>query len=90
MNKRISFLILVVAIVFSSVKAQSYPWYTQGRFAPSQRLEFKITNPLNRPVTNASVIIFRENFPMPDLHEMWITIVDPAGEPRPEPNDSAP
>ena len=88
MNNKFLFLFLLVGILSFSVDASDYPWYTQGSFAPRQRIEYKITNPLNRPITNASVIIIRENFPMLDLHEMWVTIVDPTGEPRPEPSDS--
>jgi len=84
------FLIIfsMVGMLSCSLNAADYPWYTQGDFAPALRIEYKITNPLNRPVTNAPVIIKRENFPLPDLHEMVITIVDPTGTPRPEPSDS--
>ena len=88
MNHKSLFLFLAVGISSCSVGASDYPWYTQGDFAPKQRMEYKITNPLNRPITNASVIIKRDNFPLPDLHEMVITIVDPKGDPRPEPSDS--
>jgi len=84
------FIASLLAVVFggSEAVAGTHPWYSQGDFAPEMRIEYNIKNPLNRAVTNASVIIRRENFPMPDLHEMVITIVDPAGEPRPEPTDS--
>ena len=78
----------IAGLLCCYVGAADYPWYSQGDFAPAQRIGYTITNPLNRPVTNASVIIKRDNFPLPDLHEMVITIVDPAGTPRPEPTDS--
>ncbi len=52
-------------------------WYTQGKFRPKQRLEFTITNDLDFDRENCSVSIKRENFPIPDLHEMWVTVVDP-------------
>ncbi len=56
---------------------EDYPWYTQGDFAPEARLEFNVSNPLNLDRENCPVVIKRENFPIPDLHEMWITVVDP-------------
>jgi len=85
--------LLIVSVIASfagvaSVAAGGDEWYSQGDFAPQARIVYKITNPLNRSVTDASVIIKRDNFPLPDLHEMVITIVDPDGEPRPEPSDS--
>ena len=88
MSNKFFFLFFAVGIASYSVGASDYPWYTQGRFAPPERIEFQITNPLNRPVTDASVIIKRHNFPLPDLHEMMVTVVDPTGIPRPEPSDS--
>jgi hypothetical protein len=52
-------------------------WYTQGKFKPKQRIEFTITNDLAMDRENCAVVITRENFPLPDLHEMWVTVVDP-------------
>lgn len=52
-------------------------WYTQGNFKPKQRIEFTLTNTLDIDRENCPVIIKRENFPLPDLHEMWVTVVDP-------------
>ena len=80
--------LLLAGLCTGTLSAQNYPWYTQGDFAPQKRIEFKITNPTNLEVQAAPVIIKREGFPMPDLHEMMITIVDPQGTPRPAPSDS--
>ena len=80
--------LLLAGLCTGTLSAQNYPWYTQGDFAPQKRIEFKITNPTNLEVKDAPVIIKREGFPMPDLHEMMITIVDPQGTPRPAPSDS--
>lgn len=52
-------------------------WYTQGNFKPKQRIEFTISNHLDFDRENCPVTIKRENFPLPDLHEMWVTVVDP-------------
>lgn len=52
-------------------------WYTQGKFKPKQRIEFTISNTLDFDRKNCPLTIKRENFPLPDLHEMWVTVVDP-------------
>lgn len=87
MKSRLLALFMLCACSAGSALA-SNPWYTQGDFAPEKRIEFQITNPTDVARENASVIISRENFPLPDLMEMCITIVDPAGDPRPAPSDS--
>jgi len=80
--------LLLAGLLSCFVGTAGNSWYLQGDFAPEKRIEYQITNPLNRRITNASVIIQRANFPLPDLHEMMITIVDPMGMPRPAPSDS--
>ncbi len=82
------FFALAAAALASAPLQGANPWYSQGDFYPAQRIEFQVTNPLNVARPNTPVIIQRENFPMPDLHEMIITIVDPSGDPRPAPSDS--
>ncbi len=79
------FLILAGTTLAASAAAQSAPWYTQGNFAPATRIEYTIVNPLAVERTNCPVVIPREAFPMPDIHEMWITVVDPQLPPAPAP-----
>ncbi len=62
-------------------------WYVQGNFRPSQRLEFTLSNKLDFDRVNAPIIIKRENFPVPDLHEMWVTVVDPGLPPYEGPSE---
>lgn len=81
-------LLLFFALMFLTTDSFANPWYTQGDFFPARRIEFRIVNPTNQYRINTPVIIKRDNFPVPDVHEMQITIVDPKGEPRPEPSDS--
>ena len=57
--------------------ATENPWYTQGKFKPMQRVEFTLSNTLDFDRVNTPVTIRRENFPVPDVHEMWVTVVDP-------------
>lgn len=80
--------ILAAFCCVSVVTAQNSNWYTQGDFEPAQRIEFKVTNPTNDVRINTPVVITRAGFPMPDLHEMIITVVDPKLTPRPAPADS--
>jgi len=62
-------------------------WYTQGKFKPKQRIEITLKNDLNFDRKNCPVTIKRENFPLPDLHEMWVTVVDPELPPYEGPSE---
>ncbi len=77
--------ILFLFLLLGCMQAQGQQWYTQGTFVPVVRIEYVIENPLNFDRENCPVIIRREEFPIPDLHEMWVTVVDPALPPAPEP-----
>ena len=57
-----AFLILVPGLS----NATENPWYTQGKFEPSQRLEFTLSNNLAIDRKNTPVIIRREDFPVPE------------------------
>ena len=67
---------LLVLVAWHASAGES-PWYVQGNFKPAQRLEFTLSNKLDFNRENAPVVIRREGFPLPDLHEMWVTVVDP-------------
>lgn len=75
------YVLILLALIgssgFSVVNAKE-DWYKQGKFKPKQRIEFTISNKLDFDRVNASVIIKREDFPIPDIHEMWLTVVDPS------------
>ena len=79
-------LLFVVLCFCMAGFPQSGSWYTQGDFAPRLRLKYTVENPLDTDRENSSVIIPRDNFPMPDLQEMWVTVVDPLLEPATEPS----
>jgi hypothetical protein len=79
------FSILIIAPWHSGAAENS--WYTQGKFKPLQRLEFTLTNTLDFDRENAPVTIRREDFPNPDLHEMWVTVVDPKLPPYEGPSE---
>lgn len=61
-------------------------WYTQGDFEPRSRVEIVIANDLNEDRSDTPVVIRRDQLPMlADIQELTVTLVDPAGEPRPQP-----
>jgi len=70
------FLAILILAPWQSLAGES-PWYSQGKFKPVQRLEFTLSNTLDFDRVNAPVTIRREDFPLPDVHEMWVTVVDP-------------
>jgi len=80
----LSFLLILSAGIWLS--AQDNEWYythEKGEadhlsFEPLVRLEFKVINPLDVERKNSLVTIRRDGFPLPDLHEMWVTVVDPS------------
>ena len=65
--------------------AQDGQWYTQGDFEPLQRVAVQVTNPLNLDRPNAPVIIAFDEFPVQDIAEMLVTVVDPSLPPAPQP-----
>ena len=83
--RRLCFLVLILAS--GQLAAEESPWYTQGKFEPVERLEFTIVNTLDIDRENAPVVIRREDFPQPDLHEMRITVVDPMLPPYEGPSE---
>ena len=90
-------LACILTVLFSGIvmKAQDDRWYYthetgephQVSFVPLQRLEYRVINPLDMERKNCLVTIPREGFPMPDLHEMWVTVVDPSLPPYEGPDE---
>lgn len=65
---------------------QAPGWYTQGDFRPAVRFAIALTNDLPVGRVNVPVAVRREQVPLADLHEMEVTVVDPAGTPDPDPS----
>ena len=80
---------LCILLVFASwyASAEENPWYEQGNFHPTQRLEFTLSNKLDFDRENAAIVIKRDDFPVPDVHEMWVTVVDPELPPYEGPSE---
>jgi len=78
--------IIIGVLIFLGVSGQENAWYfthktgeaDQLKFQPAARLVYTLKNTLDLERKNYPVIIRRDEFPMPDIHEMWITIVDPS------------
>jgi hypothetical protein len=68
-------------------QAAESPWYTQGTFVPTERIEIKLVNDLDEDRVNSPVILTPEQLPMlRGIQALTITLVDPAGQPRPAPD----
>jgi hypothetical protein len=70
-----------------SVTAQTKAgWYTEGKdYAPSKRIKFTVSNPLNIFIKDCPVVIHRNQLPVQNIPERWVSIVDPALPSDPEP-----
>ena len=84
---RITLFTLLLTFTPPAGAGEGRPWYAQGDFTPEARLEFSIDNPLDVDRQHCPVVIRREDFPLPDIHEMWITVVDPEAVPFEGPSE---
>lgn len=81
-------LLPLIFLAQAPALADEQRWYTQGEFAPAQRVEIIVKNPLDRGRHNNPVTIRRDQVTvLPDVHELAITLVDPSLPGRPQPSD---
>lgn len=78
--------VALAALTAVGLAAQDWPWYSEGDFHPTTRLAFDLVNELDEERVNVPVIVPREAFPVRDLHELDVTVVDPQLPPAPEPS----
>ncbi|MCE5231065.1 DUF4861 domain-containing protein [bacterium] len=88
MRKSLCVLVLLLGMVVRS-GAADFPWYVEysipeasGRqtgepFAPTARVVIEVTNPHDFAVPRAGVIVKRDQLPVTNLYEDWVTPVDP-------------
>lgn len=82
------FLIAQSPFAFAREFPDRNAWYTQGNFEPVQRVELIVHNRLDAERRMSPVTIRREQLTaLPDVHELAITLVDPARPGRPEPSN---
>ena len=72
-----SCLVVFISLSFA-VSAEEDGWYTESNFAPLTRVSIELVNTLDFDRTDCPVVITRDRFPIKDLHEMWVTVVDPS------------
>jgi len=65
--------------------AEPVGWYTESDYAPDIRIPCEIVNTLDIDRTDCPVVITRDMLPIRNLHEMWVTVVDPSLPPNPRP-----
>ena len=88
MNRRI----LTASVVFLSLLiggaaiAQDNGWYTEGNFVPEKRIKVTLTNRLTTEQKDCPVTIPRSMFPYQNIPQRYLTVVDPALPPNPEPS----
>ena len=83
MKRTICILFFLISISINGQGQQV--WYTQGNFTPAKRISITLKNELNFDRQDVPVAIPRSQFSFADFQDFDVTIVDPAGEPRPEP-----
>ncbi len=81
----ISFYLFVMLTGTADAEPES-PWYEMGHFIPAQRIEITVVNTLDIDRPDCPIVITRDQMPVQDLHEMWVTVIDPYGVPRGEPS----
>lgn len=89
MANHLSIILLVInAAVSGRSFEQEQPdhWYTQGSFKPNERVQIQIVNDLDFDREKCPVVIKRDDFPVQDIHEFWVTVVDPDLPPDKKPS----
>ena len=85
-NMKQTLLIILALFIAVSTASAEGNWYTEGNFSPAKRIEITLVNSLDFDRTDCPIVITREEMPIKDLHEMWVTIVDPSLPSKPAPS----
>ena len=90
MRCAIPVLLMVVFSVPANIIAEGmdYGWYTEGDFTPTVRVKVVVKNSLDFDRKTNPVIIPREDFPVPNISDFFVTVVDPSLTPNPEPTEA--
>ena len=76
------FLIVMLLLFSLSAEAQTkgpdYQWYTEGNYTPATRVKVVLKNVLDFDRKYCPVIIPRNDFPMPNISDFYVTVVDPS------------
>jgi len=69
-----------------STAAQPGGWYTEGDYAPANRIALTLINTLDRARTDCPVTVARDRFPFANVTSREVVVVDPSLSSRPEPS----
>lgn len=71
----------------ATVRAEGpdYGWYTEGDFTPTVRVKCVVKNILPFDRKTCPVVIPRKDFPLPDVSDFFVTVVDPSLPSDPDP-----
>lgn len=85
MKKFLVALFVIMFLLQTTIAFCQNAWYTQGNFLPAKRVALTLTNTLNFDRKDVPIAIPRSQFAASDYQDFEVTIVDPLGEPRPDP-----
>ncbi len=78
---------LALLAAFPLAGRAELPWYSQGEFVPTERVSITLVNDLPHDRVGSPVVITPDQVPsLRGAHELSVTLVDPAGTPRPQPD----
>jgi hypothetical protein len=80
-------LLAGTALTGLAATAADRPWYTQGAFTPTERVEIRLVNDLDEDRVASPVVLTPDQLPMLRGDQaLTVTLVDPDGAPRPAPD----
>ncbi len=86
-DHRLFALSALAFLTAGAAQAVDRPWYTQGAFAPTERIAIQVTNDLDEDRVNSPVVLTPAQLPMlRGAQALTVTLVDPDGTPRPAPD----
>ena len=85
-NRISSVLIALLASAPLAIPAQPGGWYTEGDYAPANRISLTLVNTLDRTRPDCPVVVPRNMFPFANVTSREVIVVDPSLPSRPEPS----
>ncbi|MDP2983047.1 MAG: DUF4861 family protein [Candidatus Latescibacter sp.] len=89
--KYLTVFLLIVLFPFhagSQSRGPDYQWYTEGNYIPATRVKVVLKNVLDFGRTYCPVIIPRKDFPIPNISDFYVTVVDPSLPSDTEPTEA--
>ncbi len=77
--------VMLETCLAGGVRSENGDWYTEGNYEPKKRVKVTLTNTLNIERKDCPVVIAREDLPIGNVPQRYITVVDPSQPSNPEP-----